>query len=264
MILSHPILDTPLRKVTEGSGDTASERVALSTYVCYDATCLFTWQPRDDTPKNHAFAHVVQYGNGCLVCLDARSGFHLVSHQSMHWTKIRSQSTKHSVVVDSIKYCWETIVAQGLPEASGEARKNMISFHKSTDDHFLLFLQLLVPQLLHHSAQNAVSLIYLTAFRHLHLSIMWVYMTGEKNTWIEESDWCARCSAQCNAFWSSVTRPFRHSPQRGMARLYSYPCLYAGLGSITNWQLQLQYQLQAKHNYHLQLQLHQGGFQLCN
>ena len=134
------------------------------------------------------------------MCLDARSGFHLVSHQSMHWTKIRSQSTKHSVVVDSIKYCWEAIVAQGLPEASGEARKNMISFHKSTDDHFLLFLQLLVPQLLHHSAQNAVSLIYLTAFRHLHLSIMWVYMTGEKNTWIEESDWCARCSAQCNAF----------------------------------------------------------------
>ena len=30
----------------------------------------------------------------------------------------------------------------------------------------------------------------------------------------------------------------------------------AGLGSITNWQLQLRYQLQAKHNYQLQLQLH--------
>ena len=34
------------------------------------------------------------------------------------------------------------------------------------------------------------------------------------------------------------------------------PYLHAGLGSITNWQLQLRYQLQAKHNYQLQLQLH--------
>ena len=132
----------------------------------------------------------------------------LMQDQASTWSRIKAciglkyshNQQRHSVVVDSIKYCWEAIVAQGLPEASGEARKNMISFHKSTDDHFLLFLQLLVPQLLHHSAQNAVSLIYLTAFCHLHLSIMWVYMTGEKNTWIEESDWCARCSAQCNAF----------------------------------------------------------------
>ena len=45
---------------------------------------------------------------------------------------------------------------------------------------------------------------------------------------------------------------------------HTHVLYHAGLGSITNWQLQLQYQLQAKHNYHLQLQLHQGGFQLCN
>ena len=53
--------------------------------------------------------------------------------------------------------------------------------------------------------------------------------------------------------------------RKGAWRDYTHThVLYAGLGSITNWQLQLQYQLQAKHNYHLQLQLHQGGFQLCN
>ena len=69
------------------------------------------------------------------------------------------------------------------------------------------------------------------------------------------------CTVQC--FLKQCHQTLSSLSAKGHGETILTP-MYAGLGSITNWQLQLQYQLQAKHNYHLQLQLHQGGFQLCN